>query len=64
MLKKDKKEQNIWKYEQKLTKFENILKKDRWLRAINKLLEKAKGDVCTVLAAKCTPRKNDMEKMM
>ena len=64
MLKKDKKEQNIWKYEQKLTKFENILKKDRWLRAINKLLEKAKGDVSTVLAAKCTPRKNDMEKMM
>ena len=64
MLKKDKKEQNIWKYEQKLTKFENILKKDRWLRAINKLLEKAKGDVCTVLAAKCSPGKNDMEKMM
>lgn len=64
MLKKDKKERNIWKYEQKWTKFENILKKDRWLRAINKLLEKAKGDVCTVLAAKYTPWKNDMEKMM
>ena len=64
MLKKDKKEQNIWKYEQKWTKFENILKKDRWLRAINKLLEKAKGDVCTILVAKYTPRMNDMEKMM
>ena len=44
MLKKDKKGQNIWKFGQKYTKFENILKKDRWLRAItsrNKLLEKA-----------------------
>ena len=39
-----KKVQNIWKFGQKCTKFENILKKGRWLHAIiahNKLLEKA-----------------------
>ena len=44
-----KKEQNIWKFGQKCTKFENILKKGKWLRAIitrNKLLEKALGDLC------------------
>ena len=43
MLKKGKKGQNIWKFGQKCTKFENILKKGRWLSAIiarNKLLEK------------------------
>ena len=42
--KKGKKGQNIWKFAQKCTKFENILKKGKWLRAIiarNKLLEKA-----------------------
>ena len=42
--KNDKKWQNIWKFGQKCTTFENILKKGRWLRAIiasNKLLEKA-----------------------
>ena len=42
--KKGKKGQNIWKFEQKYTKFENILKKGWWLRAIiaqNKLQEKA-----------------------
>ena len=36
------KKQNIWKYRQKCRKFENILQKGRWLRAIiacNKLLE-------------------------
>ena len=36
--------QNIWKFGQKCTKFENILKKGTWLRAIIahiKLLEKA-----------------------
>ena len=34
--------QNTWKFGQKCTKFENILKKRRWLRAIiahNKLLK-------------------------
>ena len=39
-----KKEQNIWKFGQKCLKFENVLKKCRWLHAIiahNKLLEKA-----------------------
>ena len=39
-----KKGQNIWKFGQKCSKFQNILKKDRWLRTIitrNKLLEKA-----------------------
>ena len=39
-----KKGQHSWKFRQKYTKFENILKKGRWLRAIiarNKLLEKA-----------------------
>ena len=44
MFKKGKKGKNIWKFEQKHTKFENILKKSRWLHAImkhNKLLEKA-----------------------
>ena len=43
-LKKSKKGQNIWKFGQKCTKCENILKKGRWLRAIiahKKLLEKA-----------------------
>ena len=43
MFKKGKKGQNIWKFGHKCTKFENILKKGRWLRAIiarNKLLEK------------------------
>ena len=42
--KKGKKGQNIWKYGQKCTKFENTLKKSRRLRTIiarNKLLEKA-----------------------
>ena len=41
---KGKKGQNILKFEQKCTKFENILKKGRWLHVIiacNKLLEKA-----------------------
>ena len=32
--KKGKKGQNIWKFAQKCTKFENILKKGKWLRAI------------------------------
>ena len=32
--KKGKKGQNIWKFEQKCTKFENIFKSDWWLRAI------------------------------
>ena len=44
MLKKGKKRQHIWKFRQKHTKLENILKKGRWLCAIiarNKLLEKA-----------------------
>ena len=43
MFKKDKKGQNIWKFAQKWTKFQNVLKKARWLHAINsrnKLLEK------------------------
>ena len=38
-----KKGQNIWKFGQKCTKFENVLKKGRWLCAIiarNELLEK------------------------
>ena len=41
---KSKKGQNIWKFRQKFTKFENILKKNRWSPSImvrNKLLEKA-----------------------
>ena len=40
--KKGKKDQNIWKFWGKFSKFENILKKGRWLHAIvacNKLLE-------------------------
>ena len=40
--KKGKKEQNMWKFGQKCTKFENIFKKGRSLRANivrNKLLE-------------------------
>ena len=44
MLKKGGKGQNIWKFGQKYTKFENILKKGRWLSATirqNKLLENA-----------------------
>ena len=32
--KKGKKEQNIWKFGQKCTKFENMLKKGRWLCVI------------------------------
>ena len=43
MFKKGEKGQNIWKFGQKSTKFENILKKGRWLHAIiacNQLLEK------------------------
>ena len=32
--KKDKKGQNIWKFGQKCTKFENILKKDSLVRVI------------------------------
>ena len=42
--KKGKKGQNIWKFGQKYTKFQSLLKKGRWLRAIitrNKLLEKS-----------------------
>ena len=42
ILKKGKKGQNIWKFGQKCTKFENILKKGTWLCAIialNKVLE-------------------------
>ena len=42
IFKKGKKGQNIWKFGQKCRKFENILNKGRWLRAIiarNKLLE-------------------------
>ena len=41
---KGKKGKNIWKFGQKSTKFENILKKGRWFCAniaCNKLLEKA-----------------------
>ena len=44
--KKVKKGENIWKFGQKCTKFEDILKKGRWLHVIiarNKLLEKAQG---------------------
>ena len=40
---KGQKGQNMWKFGQKCPKFENILKKGKWLRAIiarNKLLEK------------------------
>ena len=40
--KKGRKGQNIWKFGQKCTKFENIFEKGGWLRAIiarNKLLE-------------------------
>ena len=47
MLKRAKKGQNIWKFGQKCTEFENILKKSRWLHAIithNKLLKKALAD--------------------
>ena len=43
MLKESKKEQSIWKFWQKCKKFENILKKGRWLYVIiafNILLEK------------------------
>ena len=43
MLKKGKKGQNMSKFGHKCPKFENILKKGKWLRAIiahNKLLEK------------------------
>ena len=43
MLKKNKKGWNVWNFAQKCTKFKNILKKRRWLRAIiarNKLLER------------------------
>ena len=42
MSRKGKKGQNIWKFGQKYTKFENILKKGRQLHVIltyNKLLE-------------------------
>ena len=42
MLQKGKEGQNIWKFGQNYTKFENILKKGMWLHAIiarNKLLE-------------------------
>ena len=42
--KKGRKGQNIWKFWQKCTKFDNILIKGRWLRATiarNKLLEEA-----------------------
>ena len=40
--------QNIWKFGQKCTKFENILKKGKGLHVItthNKLLDKALGDL-------------------
>ena len=43
-LKKAKKGQNIWRIGQKYGKFENVLKKGRWLSMIiacNRLLEKA-----------------------
>ena len=46
MLKKSKKGKNMWKFGQKCTKFEHILKKGRWLCeiiALNKLLEKVVG---------------------
>ena len=42
-LEKGKKGQHIWTFGQRCKKFENILKKGKWLRAIisrNKLLEK------------------------
>ena len=42
--KKKKKMQSIWNFVQKCTKYENIMKKSRWLCVIlvhNKLLEKA-----------------------
>ena len=45
-LEKGQKGQNIWKFGQKCTKFENILKKGRWLSEIiacNKLVEKTLG---------------------
>ena len=44
MFKKGKKEYHIWKFGQKFTKFENILKRGRWLHTIitpNKQLENA-----------------------
>ena len=44
--KKGKKGQNIWKFGQKYTKFENILKNGKWLCVIiahNKLLEEAQS---------------------
>ena len=46
-LKREKKGQNIWKYGQKCTKLENILKKGRWLHVIiayYKLLEKSQEE--------------------
>ena len=33
--KKGKKGQNVWKFEQKCAKYENILKKGRWLRNLS-----------------------------
>ena len=39
MFKKHKKGQNICKFGQKCTKFENILKKGRWLHAIITCIE-------------------------
>ena len=46
IFKKSKKRQNTWKFSQKCTKFENILKKSRWLRAViarNILLKEGPG---------------------
>ena len=40
--KKGKKGQNIWKFGQKCTKFENILEKGKWLCAIIALIETAR----------------------
>ena len=53
-IEKGKRGQNVWKFGQKFTKCENILKKGRCLHAIitfNKLLEKALrvGDVNYIL---------------
>ena len=52
IFKKGKKRQNIWKYGQKCTKFENILKKGRWLHVIiasYKVLEKSREEKVLIL---------------
>ena len=55
-LKREKKGQNIWKYGQKCTKLENILKKGRWLHGIiahNKLLEQALPELTPLAKTFC-----------